>query len=123
MELLLNLLPIQIAFASSPALNNELFGTIQVGAYTVVSIIKWVSLLILVVQISILGFQILTQAKDSSDAFSKIKDKGFALFIGFIIVTGAFLIQGALEDTAKEINNAGSSTTSDVTYNNTDIFD
>lgn len=127
MQLFLNLLPIELALASttttSVTLSNKLFSTIQIGAYTVISIIKWLSLLILAVQICVLGFQIITQAKDSSDAFSKVKDKGLALCIGFLIVTGAFLIQGALQQTAKAINTAGNTTNTKVTYNNkTDVF-
>lgn len=124
MELLFNLLPIEVVSAA-PVIKSSLFSTITIAANTFVSIIKWAALLYLLVKITILGFNIVTEAKNSSDAVNKIKDQGTALLIGFFIVMTSFMIHKTLEDTVNSIGKTGQDATSGNTigYNDsTDVF-
>lgn len=133
MELLSRLLPIYTAYAapaattttttaSTPTISSSLFTTITIGANTFVSIIKWAALLWLLVKITMLGFSIITEAKNSSDAFNKVKDQGVALLIGFFIVMTSFMIHSTLKDTVNSIGTAGNTSTS-IDYNNDkDVF-
>lgn len=123
MELLLNLLPIHAVHAAGPAIESSLFTTITIGANTVVSIIKWAALLWLLVKISMLGFSIITDAKSSADAFTKVKEQGGALLVGFFIVMTAFMIHSTLKDTVNSIGNAGKDTSHSIDYNDSsDVF-
>lgn len=118
MELLLGLLPFEVAFA----VNSQFFGALTNGANMLVAIVKWAALLWVLVKVAMLGFKVSTQAKNSADAIKTVKDEGLALAIGLFIVMTAFMIHGALKDTVKQI---GSNATTDqtITIDTTDKFD
>ena len=109
MELLLTLLPVEVAHAT---LDSGFFGTLTTGANVFVGIIKWAALLWVLVKVAMLGFKISTQSKSSAEAITVVKNEGVALAIGLFIVMTAFLIHGALKDTLGEITSNPDSDTS-----------
>lgn len=100
MELLLTLLPVEVAHAT---ISSSFFGTLTTGANVLVGMIKWAALLWVLVKVALLGFKISTQSKTGAEAITVVKNEGTALAIGIFVVMAAFLIHSALKDTVTQI--------------------
>ena len=94
-------------FGVYASVQTPLFKIIANGAGFLTNFIKWVALLYVVVKITMLGFKIATQAKQSSEAIQLVKEQGAALAIGLFIVGGSFMIDGALKHTFNILNTGG----------------
>lgn len=120
MELLLGLLPFEVAYAT---VQSNFFNTLTSGANMFVNIIKWAALLWVLVKVAMMGFKISTQSKSSAEAITVVKNEGVALAIGLFIVMTAFMIHGAMKSTMNSIGTSGKTGTGEtITNSGSDVF-
>lgn len=89
---------------------SDFLAFLNSGVITAVNIIKWASVVFLTFHIAVLGFDIMNNGKDSTDALTKVKAKIVPLAVGFFLVIACSTLQTTIKGFIDDINSNKTST-------------